>query len=284
MSKKTYIIGEIGINHNGCIENVKRLIDIASVSGFDAVKFQKRDPDLCVPENQKSKMKETPWGTMSYLDYKKRMELSEEQYDEINKYCKYKKIDWSASPWDLPSAEFLLKYNLDWVKISSASVTDLELIRYCAISYPRIILSTGMSTQGQVITALDNILRYKPAKDITVLHCNSSYPAPVDCLNLNNIITMKNSPKYAGMNIGYSGHEYGLITTIATVAMGATCIERHITIDKGMWGSDQSCSLEPHAMFKLVRGVRELESALGSYTKTVTDDEIEKSKSIRLIN
>lgn len=278
---KTYIIGEIGINHNGDIEIAKRLIDIAAVAGFDAVKFQKRDPDICVPEQQKHVMKDTPWGTMSYLEYKKRTEFGKREYNKIASYCKEKGIAWSASPWDLNSAEFLKQYNLPWVKIASASMTDIELLRYCAITFDKLILSTGMCTYEQVVSAVKNCKRYMPSENITLLHCNSSYPTPVDEINLNVIRTYQRTQEFKGINIGYSGHEYGIVTTISAVAMGATCIERHITLDKGMWGSDQSCSLEPHAMFKLVRGIRELELALGTYNKSVTPSEYPKLHSLR---
>lgn len=278
---KTYIIGEIGINHNGDMSVVEKLIDIASVAGFDAVKFQKRNPDKCVPEHQKQQQRDTPWGEMSYIDYKKRTEFGSREYNKIDKYSREKDIQWSASPWDLDSAEFLTKYKLPWVKIPSACITNLELLRYCAISFPKLIISTGMSSMEQIELAIESIRRYKNPADVTVLHCNSSYPAPIEHLNLNHILTMKQNPLYRGMTIGYSGHEYGLSPSISTVALGARCVERHITIDKSMWGSDQSCSLEPHAMFKLVRGIRELEQALGSYDKIVTDDELNKSKSLR---
>lgn len=280
---KVYIIGEIGINHNGDIDIAKKLIDIASVSGFDAVKFQKRNPDKCVPEHQKSQVKSTPWGEMTYLDYKKRVEFGKTEYVELDSYCKNKGIAWSASPWDIDSVEFLSDYNLPWVKIASASLTDIELLRACAIHFPHVIISTGMSTEEQIDQAIHTLLNYTTPENISILHCNSSYPAPIEHLNLNYITRMH--VKYPpDMNIGYSGHEYGLAPTISTVALGAKIIERHITLDKSMWGSDHSCSLEPHAMFKLVRGIRELEVALGAPEKVVTDDELTKAKSLRLNN
>jgi len=281
MTKSVYIIGEIGINHNGDLDIAKRLIDIASCAGFDAVKFQKRTPDVCVPDAQKNVTRSTPWGDMPYIEYKKRLEFGKREYNKISSYCHEKGIDWSASPWDLDSAEFLSQYKLPWVKIASASMTNLELLRYCAITFDKIILSTGMCTYEQIITAVKNCKRYTDISNITLLHCNSSYPTPVDEINLNVIHTYKTDPQLKGVSIGYSGHEYGLTTTIATTAMGVSCIERHITLDKGMWGSDQQCSLEPHAMFKLVRGIRELESAMGSYDKCITPSEQEKIKTLR---
>lgn len=278
----TYIIGEIGINHNGDMDMVKRLIDVASCAGFDAVKFQKRNPDVCVPESQKQVQRQTPWGQMPYIEYKKKLEFGKRDYNTIDRYCREKNIDWSASPWDIDSAEFLADYNLPWVKIASASITDLSLVKYCALLFPHVIMSTGMSTAEQVEQAVNELLKYRSPKEITLLHCNSSYPAPVADLNLNYITTMMNNPLYNDMSIGYSGHEYGLTPTISTVALGATVIERHITLDKGMWGSDQACSLEPHAMFKLVRGVRELEEALGhGYNKLFTEQEQTKARTLR---
>ena len=279
-NKSVYIIGEIGINHNGDMDVVERLIDLAAVAGFDAVKFQKRTPAICVPKSMRNVIRDTPWGQMTYMSYKNRVEFSRREYNHIAKYCKAKDVQWSASPWDLPSAEFLKQYDLPWVKIASASLTDLELLRYCAITFPKIIISTGMSDQGQIDEAIKNIARYRDMRDVTILHCNSSYPAPVEDLNLNYIHRLKEL--YPTATIGYSGHEYGLTPTISTVALGAIVIERHITLDKGMWGTDQSCSLEPHAMFKLVRGIRELEDSLGSYEKVVTEDELSKAATLRV--
>lgn len=281
MTEPVYIIGEIGINHNGDIDITKRLIDIAACAGFNAVKFQKRDPDVCVPESQKHVIRKTPWGDMTYLEYKKKVEFGEYEYDIISDYCTARNIEWSASPWDLNSAKFLTKYNLPWVKIASASLVDLELIWFCAITFDKLILSTGMSTYQQVVDAVTCCKRYMPVENITLLHCNSSYPTPVTEINLNVIESYKNDPVFNGIKIGYSGHEYGIVSTIATVAMGATCIERHITLDKGMWGSDHACSLEPHAMFKLTRGVRELELAMGTHNKHVTTSEKGKIKTLR---
>lgn len=276
---KTYIIGEIGINHNGDMDVIKKLIDIAVCAGFDAVKFQKRNPNKCVPEHQKNVLRQTPWGEMTYLEYKKKIELTRDQYAVIDLHCMRAGIDWSASPWDLDSAKFLVGYDLPWVKIASASITDLELVEYCARNFDHVIVSTGMSTNEQVKQAIETLRSHLNDQQITVLHCNSSYPAPVSELNLNCINTLKKN--YPEMRIGYSGHEYGIVTTMATVAMGSRCIERHITLDKGMWGSDQSCSLEPHAMFKLVRGIRELELAMGGYGKTITKSEQQKLHTLK---
>lgn len=276
---KVYTIAEIGINHNGDIGICEKLINLSAACGFDAVKFQKRNPDVCVPEEQKSKIRDTPWGKITYLDYKKKVEFEKEEYDRIDALCKNIGIDWSASPWDNDSVDFLTQYDIPWVKIPSASINDLDFLRYTASKFKHIILSTGASTHNEVKEAYNAIASSDNCVHLDVLHCNSTYPAPVEDLNLRCIQTLKMS--FPQSNIGYSGHEYGLLSTIASVALGSEIIERHVTLDKAMWGSDQSCSLEPHAMFKLVRGIRELEKALGDDVKTVTPAELEKMKSLR---
>jgi N-acetylneuraminate synthase len=275
---KAYIIAEIGINHNGSLDVVKKLIELAAIVGFDAVKFQKRNPDVCVPEAQKSKKRMTPWGEITYLEYKKRIEFEEEEYDQINSWCKRAGIEWSASPWDKDSVDFLAKYKLPWVKAPSAVINDADLLTYIGSKFDRVILSTGAS-DIHMVQAAHRVLERSGVKFIDILHCNSAYPSPVHDLHLNCIPPL--AAKFPGSNVGYSGHEYGVMTTVATVALGAKIIERHVTLDKGMWGSDQKCSLEPHAMIKLVRAIRELEQALGGEEKIVTPLEIEKMKSLR---
>ena len=270
MSKKTYIIAEIGINHNGDIKIAKKLIDIAKVAGCDVVKFQKRNPDICVPEHQKSVMRDTPWGRMTYLEYKYKVEFNKEEYDEIDSYCKQRDIQWSASPWDLDSLEFLNQYDIPFIKIPSALLTDLELIKESTKTGKKIIISTGMSTIEEVDDAVNIILKTNSKTKFAVLHCNSSYPAPNNDLNLNCIQTLQQ--RY-NCEVGYSGHEFGLTTTIATICLGATIIERHITLDRTMWGTDQMCSVEPQGLIKLVRGIRELHNALGDGKKVVTETE-----------
>ena len=275
---KTYLISEIGINHNGSMDIAKKLIDISALAGFNAVKFQKRNPDVCVPEHQKNIEKDTPWGTMTYLEYKYKVEFEKEEYDEIDAYCKSRGIDWSASPWDEDSIDFLSDYKLPWVKIASASITEEDVLRKCAKIFPKIIMSTGMSTEEEIDRAV-SVLESANCESICILHCNSSYPAPAEDLNLNYIKELKK--KYPKHQIGYSGHEYGLTSSIASVALGAEVVERHVTLDKSMWGSDQLCSVEPHGMFKLARGIKELESALGDGIKVVTEDEKKKRKTLR---
>ena len=272
----TYIIAEIGINHNGSLETAKKLIDIAAVSGCDAVKFQKRNPDICVPEHQKGVLRETPWGTMTYLDYKYRVEFGKEEYDEIDAYCKDKGIAWSASPWDMDSLTFLEQYDLPFIKVPSAMITNEELMRGCARTGMKVIFSSGMSTLDETDQAVE-WMREEGA-EFALLHCNSTYPAPLEDLNLRCIQTLR--ARY-DCEVGYSGHEFRLGTTVASVYLGATILERHITLDRTMWGSDHLASVEPQGLIKLVKGVRELEIALGDGEKRVTEGELPVRKKLR---
>ena len=268
------VIAEIGINHNGSLENAKRLIDIASVAGCDAVKFQKRNPDVCVPEHQKSVLRETPWGTMTYLQYKHKVEFGKKQYDEIDTYCKSRGIEWSASPWDEDSLNFLMDYDIPWIKIPSAMLTNDSLLTACKKTGKKIIMSTGMSTESEI----DRAVEILEGNDIALLHCNSTYPAPIDELNLSAIRTLK---KRFDCEVGYSGHEFRLGTSVAAVYLGASIIERHITLDRSMWGSDHLASVEPQGLMKLVSGVRELERAFGDGKICVTDSEVPVRKKLR---
>jgi len=270
---KTYIIAEIGINHNGDLKTAKKLIDIAQVAGCDAVKFQKRNPEICVPEHQKSVIRQTPWGEMTYIDYKHIVEFGQEEYDEIDRYCKEKAIEWSASPWDLDSLSFLKQYDLPFIKIPSAMLTNKKLLIESAKIGIKLILSTGMSTIEEIDEAVSLLEQHCPSR-YAILHCNSTYPAPVSELNLSCIKTLKD--RY-GCEVGYSGHEFRLHTTVSSIYLGATILERHITLDRTMWGTDQLCSVEPQGLIKMVKGVRELEIALGDGDKIITESE----KSIR---
>jgi len=272
--KKTYIIAEIGINHNGSLETAKRLIDVAAVSGCDAVKFQKRNPAVCVPEHQKSVMRDTPWGRMTYLDYKYKVEFEKEEYDEIDRYCKEKGIEWSASPWDLDSLDFLMQYDIPWIKIPSAMITNEKLMKASAETGKKVIFSTGMSTYEEI----DQAVSWLSGNDVLMLHCNSTYPAPLKDLNLKCIQTLKE--RY-NCEVGYSGHEFRLGTSVAAIYLGATCIERHITLDRTMWGSDHMSSVEPQGLIKMVRGIRELEEAYGDGIKRVTEGELAPRKKLR---
>ena len=274
--KKTYIIAEIGINHNGDLNTAKKLIDIASAAGCDAVKFQKRNPDVCVPEHQKSVMRDTPWGKMTYLDYKYKVEFGKEEYDEIDRYCKQQNISWSASPWDLDSLEFLNQYDIPFIKIPSAMITNLELLEASCKTGKKIIISTGMSSIKEVNNAQRILSCF--AEDYAILHCNSTYPAPIEELNLSCIQTLKDRYK---CEVGYSGHEFRLGTSVAAVYLGASIIERHVTLDRTMWGSDHMSSVEPQGLFKLVSGIRELEKAFGNGKIEVTESEKPVRKKLR---
>ncbi|MDF1661368.1 MAG: N-acetylneuraminate synthase family protein [Planctomycetota bacterium] len=270
---KTKIIAEIGINHNGSLTLAKKLVDLAAVAGCDYVKFQKRNPDVCVPEDQKMKMRETPWGTMTYLDYKYRIEFGEQEYDEISKHCENRGIKWFASVWDEDSVDFMVNYT-DVMKIPSALITDTKLCEYTRKHCKTMLVSTGMSTEEEVEQCI------RGCNPDVIFHTNSTYPSPVSELNLNYIHRLKSH--YPDKEVGYSGHEYGLVTSIATVAMGASWIERHVTLDRTLWGSDQSASVEPSGLLKLVKGIRELESSLGTDgPRVLLAGETKKRKSLR---
>ncbi len=267
------IIAEIGINHNGDIELAKKLIDLAEVSGCDYAKFQKRTPELCVPEHQKDKMRSTPWGEMKYIDYKNRIEFEKEQYDDLYKYAETKKVKLFASVWDKPSVDFMKQYT-SIMKIPSALITDLELCLYARQNCDNLIISTGMSTEEEISLCVD------VCDPDVIMHTNSSYPSKIEELNLNYINHL--SSKNVNKDIGYSGHEYGLVTTFAAVAMGCTWVERHITLDRTMWGSDQMASVEPIGLMKLVKGIRDIEKSFGNPgPRQVLGSELSKRESLR---
>ncbi len=267
--EKPYFIGEIGINHNGDTQITKRLIDAANACQWDCVKFQKRNPDVCVPEHQKSIMRDTPWGRMSYLDYKYKVEFGKKEYDMIDKYSKEKPIDWTASVWDLDSLNFMRQYDVPFLKIPSALITNTELLVETAKTKIPLVISTGMSTLEEIDNAVNLIM--KNGVNPIIMHCNSSYPTPKKELNLRVIETLK---KRYGTEIGYSGHEEDLEPTVIAVSLGAKLIERHITISHDMWGTDQKSSLEVIAMDMLRKRCMEVEDMLGSYDKVVTPSEI----------
>lgn len=270
-----FAIAEIGINHNGSLDIAKKLIDIASASGFDAVKFQKRTPELCVPKDQQNVMRETPWGLITYLEYRRKVEFGKKDYAEIDRYCRRKHIIWLASCWDIPSVDFINRFDPACFKISSACLTDDELLKYVNKKNAPIILSTGMSTMKQISQAV-HIL---DEKKLLLAHCTSSYPSKTEELNLRMINTLKKKFKCV---TGYSGHEIGLQVTNAAVALGAKFIERHITLDRAMWGSDQSASIEPAGLFRVVRDIRVIEEAMGDGIKKVYDSEVQIMKKLRL--
>ncbi len=270
---KTKIIAEIGINHNGDINLAKKLIDVACVAGCDFVKFQKRNPEVCVPEKQKGIEKNTPWGKMTYLEYKFKTEFGEDEYDQIDAYCTEKNIKWFSSVWDLDSVDFMTKYT-EYSKVPSALLINDELLKYTRKKNKFFMLSTGMSEQKQIERAI------QIGNPDLIFHTNSTYPSSVDELNLLYIKTL--TKMYPNKFIGYSGHEFGLVPTFTAVAMGATYIERHITLDRTMWGSDQFCSIEPGGLLKLVKGIRDIEKSLGNGgPRKIIGGEITKLKSLR---
>jgi len=273
--QSVYVIAEIGLNHNGEIEIAKKLIDCAVSAGCNAVKFQKRTPEVCVPENQKMVKRDTPWGNMTYIDYRHRIEFGLEEYKIIDKYCNKLGIDWFVSPWDTESVLEMENMNPTTYKVPSACITDFNLLEKLNEIKKSIIISTGMSTLGEIDAAVkifdDNLL--------SILHCTSAYPCKNSELNLNMIHTL--NKRYPNHIIGYSGHETGLQATVAAVAMGAKIVERHITLDRTMWGSDHAASLEPQGLKKLVRDIRVIESALGDGKKVVYDSELSSLEKLR---
>jgi N-acetylneuraminate synthase len=216
---------------------------------------------------------------MTYLEYKYKVEFNKEEYDEIDSYCKQQGIAWSASPWDIDSLKFLEQYDLPFIKIPSAMITNKKLIKAAGETGKKIIISTGMSTPEEIDEAVHELEVHCEYKDIAILHCNSTYPAPLNELNLSCIKTLKE--KYEHIAIGYSGHEFRLGTSVSAVYFGAEIIERHVTLDRTMWGSDHMCSLEPQGLFKLVSGIRELEQAHGDGKIKVTDSEKPVRKKLR---
>lgn len=277
LNQPVFIIAEIGINHNGEVEVAKKLIDVAKDAGCDAVKFQKRTPRICVPPEQAGVMRETPWGTMTYLEYKERTEFGEIQYKEIDSYCRSRGIIWFASPWDVPSARFLGNFETPVMKIASACLTDDELLSEVKAIAKPVIMSTGMSTIDEIDHAVTRLDR----TNLILGQATSTYPCSPDELNLRAIHTLRE--RY-GVPVGYSGHETGLQTTVAAVALGACFIERHITLDRAMWGTDHAASVEPQGLQRLVRDIRTVERALGNGNKNVYESEISIRKKLRRVS
>lgn len=272
-----YVIAEIGLNHNGDVGLAKRLIDVAADAGAQAVKFQKRTPEISTPQHMRDVPRETPWGTMSYLEYRYRVEFGREQYIEIGDYATLRGLDWFASPWDEPSVHFLEDLNVPAHKVASASVTDLGLLRALAATGKTIILSTGMSTLEQIDAAVDVL----GTERLVILHATSTYPMPAEEANLRMITTLR--ARYAGVPVGYSGHEPGLQISLAAAALGAAAIERHITLDRTMWGSDHAASLEPEGLRHLIRDIRIIETALGDGVKRVMPGELAPMAKLRRV-
>lgn len=272
-----FVIAEIGINHNGDIGIARQLIDAAAHAGCDAVKFQKRTPEVCVPPEQRDIPRETPWGLITYMEYRNRVEFSREEYGEIDRYCRERGILWTASCWDEPSVDFISQFDPPFLKISSAALTDDSLLERHRSEKTPLILSTGMSSLEQI----DHAVEVLGTDELVLLHCTSTYPAEPSEINLRCMDTLR---KRYDVPVGYSGHEPGLQISLAAAALGACCIERHITIDRAMWGSDQAASVEPHGFDRLVRDVRIIESAMGNGEKIVYDSERPIIRKLRRVN
>lgn len=272
-----YIIAEIGINHNGDMQIAKKLIDAANACLWNCVKFQKREPEIAVPEAQKNVIRDTPWGKMTYLEYKKKIEFGKKEYDYIDKYCREKPIAWTASPWDIPSLEFLLEYDLPFIKIASASNANRDLLKLACESKKPLLVSTGMSSLEEVDETVNFLEQYSSGNYI-LMHTNSAYPTPASELNLRMITTLK---KRYNCLVGYSGHEMDLEPTVVAVSLGAKVIERHITLDHNMWGTDQAASLSVTAMAMLQGRMKEILLMLGDGEKNITESEKEVRKKLR---
>ena len=272
-----YVIAEIGINHNGDMDIVKGMIDAAVHAGADAVKFQKRTPEVCTPPEQQKQMRETPWGYITYLDYRYKVEFNEEQYREIDRYAREKGIAWMASVWDEPSVDFLEKFDTPAYKVPSASLTDLPLLKYVRKTGKPMIISTGMSTMEQIHKAVNVI----GTENLVIMHCTSTYPCEPEELNLKMIETLRR--EFPDNPIGYSGHEVGLVPSAVAVALGASSVERHLTLDRAMWGSDQAASVEPGGFEKLIKYIRVTEAAMGDGVKKVYESEKGSMKKLRRV-
>ncbi len=270
----TYIAAEIGINHNGDLDIAKRMILEAKRAGVDSVKFQKRTPEICVPRDQWDIMRETPWGYISYIEYRRKMEFGLEEYKEIDRYCKEVGIDWFASVWDEPSVDFLEQFDPIAYKVPSAALTDHGLLRKLRDTGRPVILSTGMSTMEQIRAAVNLLDMDK----LVITHATSTYPCDPEELNLRVIEKLRAE---FPCPIGYSGHEVGLIPSVVAVALGACLVERHITLDRAMWGSDQAASVEPQGFERLVKYIRVTEAALGDGVKRVYPSELSSLKKLR---
>jgi len=273
----TFVIAEIGINHNGSVDIAKKMIEGAKAAGCDAVKFQKRTPEVCVPKDQWGIERDTPWGRMTYIDYRHKVEFGKDDYTAIDKFCNELGIIWFVSCWDQESVDFIEDFDPPIYKTSSASLTDKDLLlRHKKLNKP-VMISTGMSTMEEIENAVENIGLEK----LLIAHSTSSYPCKYEELNLRMISTLRK--KYAGTPIGYSGHETGLAPTWAAVALGASFAERHITLDRAMWGTDQAASVEIAGFHRLVRNIRDIELALGDGIKKVYDSELSSRKKLRRV-
>ncbi|MBI4331622.1 MAG: N-acetylneuraminate synthase family protein [Chloroflexi bacterium] len=272
-----FVIAEIGINHNGSLDIARKLIKMAKDVGCNAVKFQKRTPALCVPPEVAKTLRETPWGLITYAEYRERIELGFDAYAEISRYCRELDFLWFASCWDIPSVDFMERLDPPCYKISSACLTNDDMLLHLRKTKKPLILSTGMSTMEEIRHAVNVV----GTERLLIAHATSTYPCPTEELNLLMIQTLK---REFDCPIGYSGHEVGLFASWAAVALGATFIERHITLDRAMWGSDQAASVEKSGMERLVQNIRDIEAALGDGVKQVYDSERNAMKRLRVSN
>ncbi|ANG85567.1 N-acetylneuraminate synthase family protein [Microbacterium aurantiacum] len=275
--RPAYVIAEIGLNHNGDVDLAKRLIDVAADAGADAVKFQKRTPEIATPEHMRDVPRETPWGTMTYLDYRRRVEFDRAQYIEISDHALLRGLEWFASPWDVPSVAFLEELGVAAHKVASASLTDHAVLRALADTGKPVILSTGMSTMAEIDAAVSVL----GTDRLVLMHATSTYPMEPEEANLRMIPALRE--RFPGVPVGYSGHERGLQISLAAVALGAVAVERHITLDRTMWGSDHAASLEPTGLTHLVRDIRVIESALGDGVKRVYPGELAPMAKLRRV-
>jgi N-acetylneuraminate synthase len=269
-----FIVAEIGINHNGDLNMAKQMIDAAVHAGVDAVKFQKRTPEIATPAEQQKQRRETPWGYITYLEYRHKVEFNQQQYGEIERYCKQKGILWLVSVWDEPSVDFMENFDTPAYKIPSASLTDHNLIKHARATGKPLILSTGMSTMQQIKKGVSTVGMDK----LILMHCTSTYPCEPQELNLKMVETLRS--EFPTVPIGYSGHEVGLVPSAVSIALGACIVERHLTLDRAMWGSDQAASVEPAGFERLVKYIRVTEASLGDGVKKVYESE--KASMMRL--
>jgi N-acetylneuraminate synthase len=276
LDQPVFIVAEIGINHNGDVELARKLIDVAVAAGCSAVKFQKRTPEFCIPGGEQDKIRETPWGLMTYLEYRKRIEFGETEYREIDTHCRAREIAWFASPWDVESVDFLEAFSPPCHKVASACLTDDHLLNRLAATGRPVILSTGMSSMEEIRHAVSLL----GTERLVLTHSTSSYPCPPEELNLNMITTLR---KAFDCPIGYSGHETGLQTTYAAVSLGACLVERHITLGRSMWGSDQNASVESTGLFRMVRDIRVIETAMGDGVKRIYEAELPARNRLRRV-
>ncbi len=270
-----FVVAEIGINHNGDLDIAKRLIDVAVEAGCDAVKFQKRTPELCVPTEQRDIMRETPWGYITYMEYRYKVEFGLAEYRQIDRYCSERGITWFTSCWDVESVGLMEEFDPPAYKIASASLTDADLLRRLKSTGRTLVLSTGMSSMAQIKAAVELL----GEENLLITHCTSTYPGSLGELNLRVIDTLRRD---FDCPVGYSGHEVGLAPTVAAAVLGACLVERHITLDRATWGTDQSASVEPQGLERLVRYIRNAEEALGDGVKQVYDSELPIMRKLRL--